>query len=110
MRFPAFLFEAADKLPTIEYMYVSGIILAVLVFAATYFHRQFGLITLLFVCLLCAQDLGTPDVIETAVKEVGQSYVAHWNYSCRITFILSVLLFFTAIILKRKIKQKKKLD
>ncbi len=110
MRFPAFLFEIMDKMPTVEYMYVSGIMLALLVFAATYFHRQVGLICLLLVSLLCVQELGTPDVIEAVIKEAGQGYVAHWNQSCRLTFVSSVVLFFTSIILKRKIKQKNKLD
>ncbi len=110
MRFPAFLFEVMDKMPTVGYMYVSGLVLAVLVFAATYFHRQVGLMTLLLVSLLCVQDLETPDIVEAAIKEAGQGYINHWNYSCRMTFILSVILFFTAIILKRKIKQKNKLN
>jgi hypothetical protein len=110
VRFPAFLFEVMDKMPTVAYMYSSGLILALLVFAATYFHRQFGLMTLLLVSLLCVQDLGSPDIVEAAIKEVGEAYVAHWSYSCRMTFILSVVLFFTAIILKRKLKQKNKLN
>lgn len=107
---PAFLFEVTDKMPTVAYMYGSGIILALLVFAATYFHRQIGLISLLFVSFLSARDIETPDIVETAIRENGQSYFAHWNYSCRMTFVMSVLLFFTAIILKRRIKRKKKLD
>jgi hypothetical protein len=110
MRFPAFLFEVMDKMPTVAYMYVSGLILALLVFAATYFHRQVGLMILLLVGLLCVQDLETPDIVEAAIKEAGQGYVAHWDYSSRMTFILSVVLFFTAIILKRKMKQKNKLN
>lgn len=110
MRFPAFLFELTDKMPTIEYMYASGVALAMLVFAATYFHRQIGLITLLSVSLLCVQDIETPNIVGAVVEEAGQNYVAHWNYSCRMTFILSVVLFFTAIILKRRIKQKNKLN
>jgi len=110
MGFPVFLFEVMDKMPTVEYMYFSGIILALLVFAATYFHRQVGLISLLLVSLLCVQDIETPDIVEAANKAVVQGYVAHWNYSCRMTFILSVILFFTAIILKRKMKQKNKLN
>ncbi len=57
MRFPAFLFEVTDKMPNVEYMYISGIILALLVFAATYFHRQVGLMSLLLVSLLCVQDI-----------------------------------------------------
>ncbi len=100
MPFPAFLFEVMDKMPTVEYMYGSGIILSLMVFAATYFHRQFGLITLLIVSLICVQG------IEATNAE--QSYIEHWNYSCRLTFVMSIILFFTAIILKRKIKQKKK--
>ncbi|HXH69147.1 MAG TPA: hypothetical protein VNI60_02250 [Pyrinomonadaceae bacterium] len=110
MRFSIFLFEVMDKMPTFEYMYVSGIILSLLVFAATYFHRQVGLISLLLVSLLCVQDIETPDIVDLAIKEAGQNYIAHWNLSCRMTFILSVILFFTAIILKRKLKQKNKLD
>lgn len=109
MRFQAFLFEVTDKMPTIEYMYVSGILLALLVFAATYFHRQVGLITLLLACLSCAQDIETPEIV-AAISEARRDYIAHWNYSCRMTFILSVILFFTAIILKRKLKQKNKLN
>ena len=106
-RLPAFLFEVTEKLPTIEYMYVSGILLAALVFAATYFHKQVGLICLLFVSILCAQDLGAPDVVEAAIKKAGEGYIAHWNYSSRMTFVLSVILFFTAIIIKRERKRKK---
>ncbi len=94
MRFLAFLFEVMDKMPTVEYMYVSGLILALLVFAATYFHRQFGLMFLLLVSLLCVQDIETPDIVEAVIKEAGQGYINHWNYSCRMTFILSVVLFF----------------
>ena len=105
-----FLFEVINKMPTVQYMYFSGVALALLVFAATYFHRQVGLIVLLFVGLLCIQDLETPDLIESAIREAGQNYIAHWSYSCRITFILSVILFFTAIILKRRIKKKNKLN
>ena len=110
MHFPAFLFEITGKKPTGEYMYISGIMLALLVFAATYFHRQVGLISLLFVSLICFQDLDAPEIAESAIGEAGQKYIAHWNLSCRMTFILSVILFFTAIILKRKLKQKTKLD
>jgi hypothetical protein len=110
MRFPAFLFEVTDKMPTAEYMYASGLGLALLVFAATYFHRQVGLMTLLFVSLICFQNLDTPEIAVAANREAGQDYIAHWNLSCRLTFILSVVLFFTAILLKRKIKQKNKLN
>lgn len=96
-----FLFEFASKMPSIAYMYASGAALMLLVFAATYFHRQFGLIALLIVGLICFQDIDAPSA--------EQSYINHWNYSCRITFAVSVILFFAAIILKRKIKQKNKL-
>ena len=105
-----FLFEVMDKMPTVEYMYISGIILALLVFAATYFHRQVGLITLIFVVLLCFREVWTPDLVESATKEAGQNYINHWYFSSRVTMVLSVILFFTAIILKRKLKQKNKLD
>lgn len=81
-------------------MYGSGIVLALVVFGATYFHRQFGLIALLIVGLICFQSIEAP--------RAEPSYFDHWDYSCRITFALSVILFFTAIILKRKLKQKKK--
>jgi hypothetical protein len=110
MFLPAFLLEVMDKLPTVEYMYVSGIILALLVFAATYFHRQVGLISLILVGFLCVQDLETPDVVDGVIKEAGQNYINHWHFSCRLTLILSVILFFAAIILKRRLKQKNKLD
>ena len=110
MPFAAFLFETTNKMPSVEYMYVSGVILALLVFAATYFHRQIGLISLLFLSLKCFQDMDAPEIAETGSVEAGQNYLAHWNLSCRMTFILSIVLFFTAIVLKRKIKQKKKLD
>ncbi len=66
MVFPAFLFEVMDKMPTVEYMYLSGITLALLVFAATYFHRQVGLISLLLVSLRFVQDIETPDIVEAA--------------------------------------------
>ncbi len=110
MRFTAFLFELVDKMITVEYMYISGIFLALLVFAATYFHRQVGLMTLLLVSLLCVQDIEIPDIVQSAIKETPQEYIAHWKRSCQMTFILSVILFFTSIILKRKIKQKNKLN
>jgi len=110
MPFPAFLFEVMDKMPTVEYMYLSGIILSLLVSAATYFHRQVGLMSLLLVSWLCVQDIETPDIVEAAIEEAGQGYINHWNYSCRMTFSLSVILFFTAIVLKRKLKQKNKLN
>jgi len=107
---PAFLFELVDERVTVEYMYLSGLILALLVFAATYFHRQFGLMALLLVSLLCVQNVETPEIVEAANKAAVEDYMAHWNYSCRMTFILSVVLFFTAIILKRKMKQTNKLN
>lgn len=110
MNYPAFLFEVMDKMPTVGGMYLSGIILALSVFAATYFHRQVGLIALLLVGWLCVQDIETPDIVEAAIQEAGQEYINHWNYSCRMTFSLSVILFFTAIVLKRWVKQKNKLN
>ena len=110
MRFPAFLFETMDKIPSVEYMYLSGVCLAALVFAATYFHNQVGLITLGFVTLLSAQSIETPDIIGAVVSEAGENYIAHWYYSCRMTFVLSVLLFFTAVIIKRRKKRKAKFN
>lgn len=110
MTFPAFLFEVIDRTTNVEYLYVSGIILALLVFAATYFHNQVGLIALLIVGYLCAQKIETSDIVEAAIKEWGQDYVAHWNYSSRMTFCLSVILFFTAIFIKRRKKRKNKLN
>jgi hypothetical protein len=107
---PMFLFEVIDKLPTVAYMYGSGLILALAVFGATYFHRQIGLVTLLLVGLVCARDIETPDIIQQAIKEAGQGYIDHWNYSCRMTFASSVILFFTAIILKRRLRRKNKLN
>ncbi len=107
---PIFIFEVLDKTPTVEYMYGSGLILALMVFGATYFHRQVGLITLLLVGLICARDIETPDIVQQAISEAGQSYINHWNYSSRMTFALSVILFFAAIILKRRMKRKIKLD
>lgn len=108
MRFSIFLFEMLE--PTVEYMYVSGVILALLVFAATYFHRQVGLMTLLLISLLCVQDIDTRDIMDATINEARRDYITHWNFSSRMTFILSVVLFFTAIILKRKIKRKNKLN
>ena len=107
---PMYLFEMADKMPTIEYIYASGLILALVVFGATYFHRQIGLITLLLVGLICARDVETPEIIQQVIIEAGQNYIDHWNYSSRMTFALSIILFFTAIILKRRLKRKIKLD
>ena len=107
---PMFLFEVMDKLPTVEYMYASGLILSLIVFGVTYFHRQIGLITLLVVGLTCARDVETPEIVQQAITEAGQSYTNHWHYSSRMTFALSVILFFTAIILKRRLKRKIKLD
>lgn len=95
-------------MPTVEYMYLSGVFLAALVFAATYFHNQVGLITLLLVGLLCAQDAGTLNEFNQTAAESAQFYAEHWNYSSRMTFVLSVILFFTAIIIKRKRKLDKK--
>lgn len=109
MRFPVFLFEVMDKMPTVEYLYIGGMILALLVFAATYFHRQVGLITLILVGLLCIQEIDT-DIVDGIIKEAGQGYINHWYFSHRLTLTLSVILFFAAIILKRKLKQRKKLD
>ena len=100
-----FLFEVMDKMPSVQYMYGSGLLLALTVFGATYFHRQIGLITLLLVGLICARDIETPEIIRQTISEAGQNYIDHWNYSCRVTFVLSVILFFTAIITKRKLKQ-----
>ena len=110
MFFSILLFEVIDKLPTVAYMYGSGLILALIVFGATYFHRQVGLITLLLVGLICARDIETPEIVQQAIKEAGQVYIDHWNYSCRMTFALSIILFFTAIILKRRLKRKNKFD
>lgn len=107
---PMFLFEVADKMPSVEYMYASGLVLALVVFGATYFHRQVGLITLLLIGLICARDIETPEIVQAMVVEAGQDYIDHWNYSSRMTFALSVILFFTAIILKRRLKRKNKLD
>ncbi len=104
---PIFLFEVMDKLPSVEYMYVSGLMFALLVFAATYLHRQVGMIILFFVGLSCAQSIGTPESIQQIIAENGQNYIDHWNYSCRITLALSVILFFAAIIMKRELKKKK---
>ncbi len=110
MFLPAFLFEVMDKMPSVEYMYISGIISAFVVFAATYFHRQVGLITLILVGFSCVRDIETPDIVEAAIREAGQNYINHWYFSCRVTLVLSVILFFTAVILKRKLKQRNKLD
>lgn len=107
---PIFFLEVMDKMPTVAYMYVSGLILALAVFGATYFHRQIGLAFLLIVGFICTRNIETPDIIQQATIEAGQSYINHWNYSCRMTLALSVILFFSAIILKRRLKQKIKLD
>ena len=105
MFFGAFLFELVDRFTNVEYAYVSGILLAVVVFAATYFHNQVGLITLLIVAYVCSQNIETPEVTEAVIKEWGTDYIAHWNYSSRMTICLSVILFFTAIIIKRQRKK-----
>jgi len=110
MFFSILLFEVIDKLPTVAYMYGSGLILALIVFGATCFHRQVGLIILLLVGLICARDIETPDIIQQAIKEAGRDYIDHWNYSCRMTFALSVILFFTAIFLKHRLRRKNKFD
>lgn len=106
MPFSAFLFETVGDVPSVEYLYISGILLAILVFLATYFHNQVGLIILFCVGFICAQDPKTPDIFSAASSEFGSDYVLHWNYSSRITFVLSVILFFTAIIIKRRKKRK----
>jgi len=110
MLLPAFLFEVMNKMPTVEFMYISGIILALIVFAATYFHRQVGLITLILVGIVSVQDIKTPEVVDAATVAAGKDYINHWYFSCRITLVLSVILFFAAIILKRRLKQRNKLD
>ena len=107
---PMFLFEVIDKLPSVGYMYGSGLILALLVFGATYFHRQVGMIILFFVGLSCAQSIETPETVRKIISENGQNYINHWNYSCRMTLALSIILFFAAIILKRKLKKRNKLS
>lgn len=80
-------------------MLASGLILAALVFAATYFHRQVGLIVLLLIGLLSAGNF--------APVVFGQSYTDESNYFGRITFALSIILFFAAILLKRFVRNKK---
>lgn len=90
-------------------MYVGGIILALIVFAATYFHRQVGLIVLILVSFLCFRGVETPDIVGAATEEANQNYINHWYLSGRLTFVLSVILFFAAIILKRRSKRKNKL-
>ncbi len=107
---PMFLFELMDKLPSVGYMYGSGLILALSVFAATYFHRQVGMIILFFVGLSCAQSVETPATVQEIIAANGQNYIDHWNYSCRITLALSIILFFAAIILKRQLKKRNKLN
>lgn len=67
--------------------------LALLVFAATYFHRQVGLIVLLCVGLFSAG--------------IFQSNAVEADYYDRITFALSIILFFAAILLKRFLKKKR---
>lgn len=104
------IFEVTNNLPTVGYMYASGIILALVVFAATYFHRQVGLITLILVVLLCFRENSTPDFVESATNQFGRNYINHWYFSSRLTMVLSIVLFFTAIIFKRKLKQRNKLD
>lgn len=110
MAFPVFLFEAAEKTPTVAYMYGSGTILALIVFAATYFHRQIGLIVLILVGFFSFRDNAASDIAGAAVSEAERNYINHWQFSSRLTLILSALLFYAAIILKRKLKKKKKLD
>lgn len=78
---------------------MSGLILAVLVFAATYFHRQVGLIVLLLVGLFSAGVF--------APNAIGESYANTSNSFGRTTFALSIILFFAAILLKRFIKKKR---
>lgn len=78
---------------------MSNLILPALVFAATYFHRQVGLIVLLSVGLICAGDF--------APNLFGQNYADESNYFSRTTLALSIILFFAAILLKRFVKKKK---
>ncbi len=94
-----FLFEITDNTPTVAAMYASGILLALLVFAATYFHRQVGLIVLIVVGLICAGNFA-PNII-------GQNYADESGYFGQITFALSIILFFAAILLKRFLKEEK---
>ena len=105
---PMLLFEVIEKMPSVEYMYCSGLIFALLVFGATYFHRQVGMIILFFVILSCAQSIDTPEIVQEAIADYGQNYINHWNYSCRMTLALSIILFFAAIVLKRNLKKRNK--
>ncbi len=95
-----FLFEMTDNLPSIAAMYLNGILLALTVFAATYFHRQVGLIVLVVVGLVCAGN-SAPNII-------GQNYTDESGYFGQMTFALSIILFFAAIMLKRFLKKKRK--
>ena len=107
---PLFLFEVMDKMPSVGYMYGSGLIFALLVFGATYFHRQVGMIILFFVGLSCAQSVETPETVQEIIAENVPNYINHWNYSCRMTLALSIILFFAAIVLKSKLKKRNKLS
>ena len=82
-------------------MYGSGLIFALLVFGATYFHRQVGMIILFFVGLSCAQsEYETPETVQKIIEGLTDRIMHedHWNYSCRITLsMLSIILFFAAI-------------
>ena len=105
-----FLLQVAGEMPTVAYTYLSGLFLALAVFGATYFHRQIGLITLLLVGLICARNVETAEIVEQMGQEAARSFIEHWNRSSRMTFALSVILFFAAIILKRRLKRKIKFD
>lgn len=94
-------------MPSIFYLYLSSILLALLVFAATYFHRQIGMIILITVVALSFTQLDNPNLTTIRDAAGAAKFLEHWNLSCRVTFVFSILLFFAAIILKRKLKRKK---
>ncbi len=76
MFLPIFLFEVSDKIPTVEQLYVGGIIWAVLIFAVTYFNRWLGLIFLLIALLFSTQSISDglgADIIDTVIKEMGNN-------------------------------------
>ena len=95
---------------SVIYFYLSGILLALAVFATTYFHRQIGMIFLIAISALSFIQYGNLNYDGNINSETGQNLLAHWNFSCRLTFFLAIALFFAAIILKRELKRKSRKD
>lgn len=110
MNLLALFLEVSDKIPSVERLYLTGLLGAIIVFITTYLNRRLGLAILVVALFLSTAAILVGfdfDINNAVVEEMGKNYLIHFYLSVVFSVVLDILVFILGIKLKTFYQNKR---